>query len=383
MIKRRVKILLLLLCAFLMLSCDKQKNVNIIENRIYCQDDFRFIVGDSANIVSNQIKHYVTVNQRHFFDLYEWTKEGLWNDLLHNTAPERRIDIDILGIDTDGESLYFYAYNYNENNGAPCSGLYRINIDKDEVFALKEWEAPRVRHSNYSMVFHENYIYYFEENTSGGNDICRIRVDGTEFQKLTDNRDGVFTGLFFVEDTILVQMDRKLYVTRIPNIIENMELFLKDIYSVEVYDNMLYCTSNSNNQFLCVDVLKKQIKVLANNVYNDCYLIKGNAVYYSPQKNVRIGKFRNEKKGMEIINNTNGEIWKIDLRTLEQELVYKNSNIDFRKILNIDEKHENILAQGYTNEQQLFDRVLGDGLITVNTMNGIVYFICGEKSNTH
>lgn len=339
-------IICFIICLTIFISCSSKNNQTEYNHEIYIP----------LNINSNRIQHYCMINDKNYFDLCALADNGTINYISDNIPPGNKINTIINGITTDGQYLYCHARDMQINDSGkimPYTGIYKIDIINNEINVLAEWDTPNYRHNYYSMQINGDYIYFFKDNDYKSNDICRVKINGTEYEQLTNNKGSIYTGIFFINDTVYYHKDINLYKTTINNL-DNGELFFENLYAIELYNGYFYCISNTENTFLKIKADDPtSVNVLFNDIYNDCYIIKDDIIYYAKYDPVNVGK---GLQGIDIINATQGCIYSYNIITEENKFYFQNNEMNFIKILNINET--SILAGACTNHQLLTE----DGL---------------------
>lgn len=329
-------------------GCTPNGNGEIIKNNdkieiISAYIDSNYML---TNPYGNTIKHYCIINGKHYFDLNLLSIDGTMNKIADNIPYGNPFNASINGIATDGEYLYCHAWNLQINEYLPNerrSGLYKIDVNNKTVELLYEWETPSYINNNYSIVFEGEYIYFFIP-VSNTNDLCRIKKDGTNFEKLTNNDGNIYTGIFFVNDQVFYHKDGNLYKTVI-NDIDNGILVYENLYTIELYKGYFYCTTSNEKEFIRFRPDDPTaIELLINDMCKDFYIIKDDIIYYAIFDPVTLVK---NSQGLETRNSNQGQIYTYDINTRENKKFFQNSDICFYKIYNIS--NTAVIAQAVTN----------------------------------
>ncbi len=317
---------------------DKTENAGIYINSNYIP----------LNPYSNQVKHYCMIDDKHYFDLNVMSDDGTMNKISDNIPYGNPFNSNIFGIATDGEYLYCHAWNLQINENSTNErklGLYKIDVNKKIVEPLYEWETPNGISNHYSITFEGVYIYFFM-STGNTNDLCRIKKDGTGFEKLTNNDGSVYTGMFFVNDQVFYHKESKLYKTTIDNI-DNGILFYENLSTIELYNGYFYCTYIGSNDFIRINANDPtSTELLIDDMCADYYIIKDDIIYYAKYDPVVLIK---NSQGLETRNATQGQIYMYNINTKENKKLFQNNEIDFHRIYNISDT--SIIANANTNTQ--------------------------------
>jgi hypothetical protein len=318
---------------------------------------------EPINFYSNQAKHYCMINDKHYFDLNVMSEDGTINKISDNIPYGNPFNANIYGIATDGEYLYCHAWNLQINKNLANErklGLYKIDVNKKTVEPLYEWETPDYISNSYSITFEGEYIYFFM-SIGNTNDLCRIKKDGTDFEKLTNNKeDTIYNGIFFVNDQVFYHKNSKLYKTTINNIDSGIMIY-ENLYTIELYKGYFYCTTpslyNECYEFIRIKAdAPTAVELLINDMCGDSYIIKDDIIYYAKYDPIVIAK---NSQGLETKNSSQGQIYMYNINTKENKKLFQNREINFDKIYNINDT--SIIARANTNTQ-LIDSAEQGGL---------------------
>ena len=338
--------ILFLLCLIWIVSCG---NNSFYKPEIYTP----------VNLIKNSPNHYCFVNGKNYIDFCVLSDDGKL-DYISETIPpnEYQVDTVVRGMTAEDEMLYYYTRDYRiaeDGQIIKKTIIYKFDAINNEIYKLDDWDTLKSEHNNSSIQIYENYLYFFKSNEYGSNDICRINKNGGEFEKLTDNHDSIYTGLFFFDDSVYYQKDLMLYKTTMDNL-KNGELLFENISTIELYNGYFYCKDSKSGSFYRIDPKDSEsVETLITDMYGSYYIIKDDIIYYSVYDPTEIGI--NKYSNITIYNETQGKIYAYNISTGEKKLFFQDKNMMFRTLLNIND--DSILVKAYTNEQ------------AVNSENGV------------
>ena len=303
---------------------------------------------------SSRENHYCMIDGKHYFDLNVLSDNGTMNKIADNIPYGNPFRADIYGIETDGEYLYCCAMNLwiDEDNEVSASdrtlGIYKIDVNAKTVQPLYEWESPPSRSNIWSLIFEGDYIYFFM-TVGETNDICRIKKDGTDFEKLTANNEIVsYGGLYFAGDAVYYNNLGKLYKTTADNL-ETGELIYENIHSIELYKDYFYCKDIGSNDLYRINAHDPtSVELIISDINADNFLIKDDIIYYAKYDPIVLFT---DTRGIEVCNTTQGQIFTYDINTKENKKLSQNSEICYNQLCNISDN--SIIACANTNQQYI------------------------------
>jgi len=339
--------------AILLISCQSRET----DITTYTKSDYQPI-----NSYSNQGKHYVMIEGNHYFDLNVLSDDGTMDKIADNIPYGNPFNANIYGIATDGEYLYCLAWNLRiDENLADHrkSGLYKIDVNNKTVEPLYEWETPKYVSNNYSMTFTDQYLY-FTKSIGDTNEVCRIKKDGSDFEQLTNNNEGLpYMGIFLLDNSVFYVKNGNLYKTTFDDF-DNASVVYENLYAVELYEGYFYLTITTQNENTELIRIKaddpSSTEMLINDMCSDYYIIKDDVIYYAKYDPVVL---ITNSWGLEMTNPNQGQIYKYDINTGDNVKFTQNSEICYNKLYNISDN--SIIAQANTNKQ-LIDSAEGGGV---------------------
>ena len=314
------------------------------------------IVLNEVSLDSNVASKHCVCKGKIYIDKYvldENNKFMLVDDALSSGTSEITID----SLTSDGEYVYYLVTEITIQDESNFDGVI-MRWDGTEILEIARWDRPHSGSNNRSMKIHGDYIYFFRENDIGSNFVCRVQSDGGEVETLSENNtDSIYTGIYFIDNSVYVHFNRNLYETDLENldpadltednlILSNIQrLFLQDscFYFVRYMEdgitvNLYSISSDGSNE-----------KLLIENIYELSVVFIENKVYFSYYEPEEIGRVIVDDKEKIIFNQTHGSVYCYDIATGIITKVANDLDIVFSKIFNASDSF--ILAEAYTNEQ--------------------------------
>jgi len=362
-------IMICFLCLGGLLSCEKQ----VVNNGNAAIDT---IVFSPIVQYTNRQMRYCNIENTNYIEYAMINHNNELNYFNDNIPPiKQKNDAMARSVTTDGEKLYVYTrvLTVEEEIITNKTYIYKIDMSNYQLTILYEWDTPRTGRTNFSINIYGDYLYFFKDNVNGSNDICRIKTDGSDFKQLTENNGSIYTGVFVINNTIYYQQDRIIYKANL-NSIDQREIFFVDAYTIDLYNGFFYIVRNTDRTMIQIKPENNETKELFENVYEGCYLIKDNMIYYTKNEQKNIGM---NTDGQMVANITQGRIYVYDIERETHKLFYENNSIDIRQILNVNATH--IFTQCYTNDELLNGTTKSEYYILTINKEEAVYLISDQR----
>ena len=163
-----------------------------------------------VNLNSNVASKHCVCKGKIYIDKYvldENNKFVLVDDALSSGTSEITID----SLTSDGEYVYYLVTEITIQDESNFDGVI-MRWDGTEILEIARWDRPHSGSNNRSMKIHGDYIYFFRENDIGSNFVCRVQRDGGEVETLSENNtDSIYTGIYFIDNSVYVHYNRNLY----------------------------------------------------------------------------------------------------------------------------------------------------------------------------
>ncbi len=196
------------------------------------------------------------------FDV-ESDKDGLYRISLDGSKKKKLDGAASNCMQYEGDYIYYAAQQKGQ--------LYRIDLNGKNKKVILSETGEYISTSHF--IVKDGWIYFNNGNQDDGKDIeavdstlniCRIRIDGTDFEELVD---GFISNIYSAsdKDSLLYLFEGKLYSLNLES--KESELLLdKDIHFVNVIDNIIYAiewgTENNDSIIYRIDMENKVTTIL-------------------------------------------------------------------------------------------------------------------------
>lgn len=303
-----------------------------------------------TNLDSNVASKHCVCKGKIYIDKYVLdanNKLVLVNDALSSGTNEITID----SLASDGEYVYYLVSDIALTDDGADWDSRILRWDGTEMLDIARWDRPLSGSNNRSMKIHGDYIYFFRENDNGSNFVCRVQRDGGEVETLCENNtDKLYTGIFFIDDTVYVHFGRNIYKTDLNNLspekLSDDNLICSGVQRIFLHDNSFYYVrylDNGINNLYKFSTEEDCETLVLNNIVETSIVFTDNNIYYSHPTPELTGI--NKTVGVDI----DGNIYKYNLNSGKCEIVLENSNYIITQMYNANDYY--IFAEAFTKEQ--------------------------------
>ena len=317
-----------------------------------CKDSLKpqkFIGSEAYN---NRISRYTVVDGISCLDLNFINDKNRFEPLPNVTLPVRSlVDYQIYSTCTDGKYLYMNGnyLGFDENEKIVRKKLiYRVNVNDGDVKTLVSAQLPSSCRNNHSMAVNNGYLYFFLEKENSLNDVCRVSIDGGDVEKLTDNQDEIYTGIFFADNGKVYyhKSDLNLYEA-VDGSFESGKIVRENVYTITYEKGIFYCRLENDDFIMFSQDSPENAQTIAiDNMCGSRYLVRDGKIYY--MKNLPKSLGFDTENNVESINSTQGKVFVYDIAAGTDELLVENPELDVLSILDIND--EVVLVHANTND---------------------------------
>ena len=343
------------------------------------RDDLPELMSDfsAPQAVDNQADHYAVLNGEHYIDLNRLSPDGTLDKIADNVPPGNPYMADFKYLAADGEYLYCNAKNMQtseENEYHMRSGIYRIDVTNNTIIPLLEWENDEYTYSNPWLYLRDGYIYFLLDLQ-----LCRIKTDGTEFEKLSDYNDSYRCTNFFIDDNGYCYYIQNLTLYRASDTsLADSEELISDVGKVTLYDGYLYysdsiLSEDSSCLYRVPLDFSSDVQLLADDMSFNSYYICNNAIYYCKNDPIIV---KENPDGTKTRNSNQGQINRIDPATGEITAVTTKSDLAVSEIYNANDKA--VIVSGHTNADLIAENGISKYFILPVGTNQ--YFLVDDKT---
>ena len=316
-----------------------------------CKDELKPQKFIGSEAYDNRISRYTVVDGISCLDLNFINDKNRFEPLPNVTLPVRSlVDYQIYSTCTDGKYLYMNGnyLGFDENEKIVRKKLiYRVNVNDGDVKTLVSAQLPSSYRNNHSMAVNNGYLYFFLEKENSLNDVCRVSIDGGDVEKLTNNQDEIYTGIFFADNGKVYyhKSDLNLYEA-VDGSFESGKIVRENVYTITYENGIFYCKLENGDFVMFSQDSPEDEQLIDIDIYMGRYLIKNGKIYYMNYLPKVLGF--DAEHNVESVNTTQGKVFVYDIASGKDELLVENSELDVLSILDIND--EVVLVHANTND---------------------------------